>query len=68
MPFEPEREVASARSVSPSPHPTPMNIHEFQAKQLLAKYDVIVPQGIELTDPEKAGEAFDELGKPVAVV
>ncbi|MDF1800776.1 MAG: ADP-forming succinate--CoA ligase subunit beta [Planctomycetota bacterium] len=45
-----------------------MKIHEFQAKQLLAKYDVVVPKGIELTDPEKAGEAFTELGKPVAVV
>jgi len=45
-----------------------MKIHEFQAKQLLAKYDVIVPKGIEVTDAEAAGAAYTELGQAVAVV
>ena len=45
-----------------------MNIHEFQAKQLLAKFDIAVPNGFEVTDAEAAGDAFTKLGKPVAVV
>ncbi|MDH5494053.1 MAG: ADP-forming succinate--CoA ligase subunit beta [Myxococcales bacterium] len=45
-----------------------MKIHEFQAKQLLAKFGVTVPNGIEVTDAEAAGAAFTKLGKPVAVV
>src|SRR6187551_2131516 len=31
-----------------------MNIHEYQAKQLLAQYGVAVPQGEVCTTPEKA--------------
>ncbi len=45
-----------------------MNIHEFQAKQLLAKFDIKVPTGVEVTDAEAAGAAFTQLGRPVAVV
>ena len=45
-----------------------MKIHEFQAKQLLAKHGVVVPKGIEVTDAQAAGAAFTELGKSVAVV
>ena len=45
-----------------------MNIHEFQAKQLLAKFDINVPNGIEVTDAEAAGAAYTELGSEVAVV
>ena len=45
-----------------------MKIHEFQAKQLLAKFDITVPNGIEVTDAEAAGAAFTKLGKAVAVV
>ncbi len=45
-----------------------MNIHEFQAKGLLARYGVPVPEGRECTRPEEAAAAFSALGSPVAVV
>jgi succinyl-CoA synthetase beta subunit len=45
-----------------------MNIHEFQAKELLRGYGVPVPDGRECTAPEQAAEAFRALGAPVAVV
>jgi succinyl-CoA synthetase beta subunit len=45
-----------------------MNIHEYQAKQVLAKFGVDVPKGIALLDPEKIDAAIDELGGPVWVV
>ncbi len=45
-----------------------MNIHEYQAKQLLAKYGVAVPRGgVAYTAPE-AKEIAKELGGPVWVV
>jgi len=45
-----------------------MNIHEYQAKQLLAKYGVAVPRGhVAYTAPE-AHEAAKQLGGPVWVV
>jgi len=45
-----------------------MNIHEYQAKQLLAKYGVTVPRGgVAYTAPE-AKEIAKELGGPVWVV
>ena len=47
-----------------------MNIHEFQAKELLAKYGVTVPRGIVARSAPKAVEAAKELlsDKPVCVV
>jgi len=45
-----------------------MNIHEYQAKQLLAKYGVTVPRGgVAYTAPE-AKDVAKELGGPVWVV
>ncbi len=45
-----------------------MKIHEFQGKQLFAKYGLAVSRGVECTAPEEAARAFRELGKPLAVV
>jgi succinyl-CoA synthetase beta subunit len=45
-----------------------MNIHEYQAKALLAKYNVSVPKGIVVFTPEEAAAAARELGGPVWVV
>ncbi|MCK4737149.1 MAG: acetate--CoA ligase family protein, partial [Sulfurimonas sp.] len=45
-----------------------MNIHEYQAKQIFAKYDVPVPKGIMVECVKTAVEAAKELGGPVWVV
>ena len=45
-----------------------MNIHEYQAKQLLARFGVTVPRGAIAYTPEEAVEAADELGGEVWVV
>ncbi|MEY4674941.1 MAG: ADP-forming succinate--CoA ligase subunit beta [Planctomycetota bacterium] len=45
-----------------------MNIHEYQAKQLLAKYGVPVSKGIPCTNPDQVAKAFTDLGEPLAVV
>ena len=45
-----------------------MNIHEHQAKGLLAKYGVAVPKGAVVFSPEEANAAVAELGGPVWVV
>ena len=45
-----------------------MNIHEHQAKGLLAKYGVAVPKGAVVFTPEEANAAVAELGGPVWVV
>ncbi len=45
-----------------------MNIHEYQAKQLLAKYGVPVSKGIPCTTPDQVHKAFADLGEPLAVV
>ncbi|MBA4029514.1 MAG: ADP-forming succinate--CoA ligase subunit beta [Planctomyces sp.] len=45
-----------------------MKIHEFQAKELLAKAGVAVPKGIVAKSPEEAKAAFAQLGTPVVVV
>jgi succinyl-CoA synthetase beta subunit len=39
-----------------------MNVHEFQAKSLLKRYGVAVPQGREVISPEDAAAAARELG------
>ncbi len=45
-----------------------MKIHEFQAKEILAKYDVPVPRGQVAKTPEEAERIARELGTDVVVV
>ena len=45
-----------------------MNIHEYQAKELLAKYNVAVPKGIAAMSVEEAVKAAEELPGPLYVV
>ncbi len=45
-----------------------MNIHEYQGKQLLAKYGVAVPRGGVAYTPEEAEKAAQALPGPVYVV
>ena len=45
-----------------------MNIHEFQAKEILRRFGVAVPQGIVASTAEEAKKAADELGGGVCVV
>ena len=45
-----------------------MNLHEYQAKQVLAGFGVPVPRGVPVLEPEAIEAAVDELGGPVWVV
>ena len=45
-----------------------MNIHEYQAKEILRRYKVNVPRGKLATSPAEAEAAAKELGGPVCVV
>ena len=45
-----------------------MNVHEYQAKELLKAAGVAVPAGIVVTTPEEAGKAYDSLGGGLIVV
>ena len=45
-----------------------MNIHEYQAKQIFAKYDIPTPKGIMAESVDAAVEAAKELGGPIWVV
>ena len=45
-----------------------MNIHEYQAKQLLQKYGVSVPRGSGVYTGEEAAKAAADLGGSVWVV
>jgi succinyl-CoA synthetase beta subunit len=45
-----------------------MNIHEYQAKQLLARYGVAVPKGFVAYTAEEAEKAAQQLPGPVWVV
>ncbi|MBT6116499.1 MAG: ADP-forming succinate--CoA ligase subunit beta [Rhodospirillaceae bacterium] len=45
-----------------------MNVHEYQAKGLLARYGVAVPRGMPAFSAEEAVTAAEELGGPVWVV
>ncbi|MCW3479762.1 ADP-forming succinate--CoA ligase subunit beta [Neisseriaceae bacterium JH1-16] len=45
-----------------------MNLHEYQAKELLAKYGLPVQLGVLATTPEEAAAAYDKLGGKFAVV
>ncbi len=45
-----------------------MNIHEYQAKNLLKEYGVPVPEGIAAFTPEEAKEAAEKLNRDLYVV
>ncbi len=45
-----------------------MNIHEYQAKQILKDYGIPTPFGIHVETREEAGEAFDRIETDIAVV
>ena len=45
-----------------------MNIHEYQAKEILRKSGVTVPRGIVAQTAQEAADAFDQLGGGFAVV
>ncbi|MBT3807988.1 MAG: succinate--CoA ligase subunit beta, partial [Rhodospirillaceae bacterium] len=45
-----------------------MNIHEYQAKGLLAKFGVSVPRGAVAYTPDEASKAAKELGGDIWVV
>ena len=45
-----------------------MNIHEYQAKQLLSRYGVAVPRGKVAYTAAEAVDAANELGGPIWVV
>ncbi len=45
-----------------------MNVHEYQAKELLKAAGVAVPAGIVATTPDEAGKAYDTLGGGLMVV
>ncbi|HYB90749.1 MAG TPA: ADP-forming succinate--CoA ligase subunit beta [Candidatus Binataceae bacterium] len=45
-----------------------MNIHEFQAKQILGKFGAPVPKGQPASTPDEAAAAFRALGQPKAVI
>ena len=45
-----------------------MKIHEYQAKELLKKFNVAVPRGLVARSPEEAYHATKELGTEVVVV
>ena len=45
-----------------------MNIHEFQAKQVLGRFGVPVPKGQPASTADEAAEAFESLGQSKAVI
>jgi len=45
-----------------------MNLHEYQAKELLANYGLPVDKGVLARTPEEAAAAFIKLGQPSAVL
>ena len=45
-----------------------MNVHEYQAKELLREYGVAVPEGRLAVTPAEAEEAARALAAPVVVV
>src|SRR5712672_1563760 len=45
-----------------------MKIHEYQAKELLRKAGIAVPQGVMATTADEAAAAFKTLGGAIAVV
>ncbi|MER3469055.1 MAG: succinate--CoA ligase subunit beta, partial [Thermoflexus sp.] len=44
-----------------------MKLHEFQSKQLFARYGIPIPRGKVAASPEEARAVAKELGRPVVV-
>ncbi len=44
-----------------------MKLHEYQAKEIFARYDIPVPRGIVAVTPQEARQAAAELGGPAVV-
>ena len=44
-----------------------MKIHEYQAKQIFARYKLPLPDGDVATTPDEAKEIAAKIGKPVMV-
>jgi len=44
-----------------------MKVHEYQGKEILARYDVPVPRGVVVTEADKARAAAEKLGGRVVV-
>src|SRR5687767_6718784 len=69
--FSPARRVVRLLGPSRSPAPglrEPMKIHEFQAKTLLKRFGVAVPEGRDCASVDEALAAYSALGGGVAVV
>ena len=45
-----------------------MNVHEYQAKEILAKFGVVVPEGLMCETADAAADAYTKLGGDLAVV
>ena len=45
-----------------------MKVHEYQAKELLKSAGVAVPEGVVISKPEEAADAYDRLGGGLMVV
>ncbi len=45
-----------------------MNVHEYQAKELLKSAGVAVPSGVVAASPDEASKAFERLSAPLAAV
>jgi succinyl-CoA synthetase beta subunit len=45
-----------------------MRLHEYQAKEILAKTSVPVPRGVVVSTPDEAESAFESIGAPICVV
>lgn len=45
-----------------------MNLHEYQAKQLIAKYGISVPKGIAIKSPDELDQSIAQLGSSAYVI
>ena len=45
-----------------------MNLHEYQAKQLIAKYGISVPKGIAIKSPDELGQSIAQLNSSAYVI
>jgi succinyl-CoA synthetase beta subunit len=45
-----------------------MNLHEYQAKQLIAKYGISVPKGIAIKSPDELGQSIAQLDSSAYVI
>ncbi|MFZ5670275.1 MAG: ADP-forming succinate--CoA ligase subunit beta [Pseudomonadota bacterium] len=60
--------VRGALSPASARQSSAMNIHEHQAKAVLAEFGVPVPRGFAAFNPDEAADAAERLGGPVFVV